>query len=84
MHFGRETLCPVQNTYGFDNTMKLLFAIGGKSYCRKILNLWAGKSVKVHNLSKMRWTRGMQPTSTCVSISGPARSAGAKLNDNTA
>jgi len=73
VHFGRETLCPVQNTSGFDNTMRLLFDIGDKSYCRKILNLWAGKPGSVHSLCKMRWTRGMQPTSGCVCINGAAR-----------
>jgi hypothetical protein len=56
-------LCPVQNTSSLDNTMRLPFDVGDKSFCRKILNLWAGKPGNVHNLSKMRWTRGMQPTS---------------------
>jgi hypothetical protein len=43
------------------------------SYCRKILNLWAGKPGTVHSLCKMRWTRGMQPISGYVCINGAAR-----------
>ena len=55
-----------------DNTMRLLFDIGGKSYCLEIVNSWAGKPGNVHSLSKMRWTRGMQPTNGWVSTSGVA------------
>jgi hypothetical protein len=81
MHFGRVTLCPVQNTPGLDNTMRLLFDVGDKSYCREIVNSWAGKPGKVHSLSNTRWTRGMQPTIACVRTSGPARRVGPQADD---
>jgi hypothetical protein len=81
MHFGRVPLCPVQNTSGLDNTMRLLFDIGDKSYCREIVNSWAGKPGKEHNLSKMRWTRGMQPNIACVRTSGAARRVRAQTDD---
>jgi hypothetical protein len=70
-----------QNTFDFGSIMRLLFDIGDRSYCRKILNLWAGKPGNVCSLSKMRWTRGMQPTSACVRTSGAARSVRARMHD---